>query len=72
MQTTMSEDERVKAGKEILRLHAENIWIIGTAGGVPSFNIVKNNLRNVSEESALAGAYGWTRFQRPDQFFWKK
>lgn len=44
---TASDEERIKAGKEILRSQAENIWTIGTVGQVPAPVIVAENLENV-------------------------
>lgn len=41
---------QVEIGKEIVRLHAENVWMIGTAGMVPAIGVVKNSFRNVPEE----------------------
>ncbi len=68
----LDEKKRTEIGKEILRLHADNVWIIGTIGVFPYGFAVKNNLRNAPEESLLSNGTRWTLFQRQEQFFWKK
>ena len=44
---TPDNDERLAAGKKILRSQAENLWNIGTVGNVPNPVIVSNRLGNV-------------------------
>lgn len=72
MLTATSEEERTKAGKNILRTQAENLWGIGTVGMAPSVVIVKNRLHNVPEE----GYAGYTVFfgliYEPAQYFIKE
>ncbi|HRU32486.1 MAG TPA: hypothetical protein P5310_03640 [bacterium] len=57
--------------KEAMRLHSDNLWIIGTVGVSWMMAIVKNNLRNVPESGftwhpAAPGVF------RLEQFFFKK
>ncbi len=72
MKSTMSEKERIKLAKEILKSNAENLWTIGTVGLAPHPVVVKNNLRNVPEK----GLWGWDlrRFTSyaPETFFFKQ
>ena len=72
MQEVMSEKERIRLGKEILKSNAENLWTIGTVGLVPHPVIAKNNLRNVPEK----GYWGWDLMRinayHPEQFFFKQ
>ncbi len=50
MLQTVDDDEFVRLGQEILRSQAENLWTIGTVGGVPEPMIVGSNLRNYPQE----------------------
>jgi len=72
MQEVMSEKERIRLGKEILKSNAENLWTIGTVGLAPHPVIAKNNLRNVPEK----GYWGWDLMRlnayHPEQVFFKK
>ncbi len=72
VRTALSEEKRIEIIKEILRLYADNVWIIGTVGNYPLICAVKNNLGNVPEESIAAWEFTWAKFQRHEQFFWKK
>jgi peptide/nickel transport system substrate-binding protein len=71
LMSVMDEKERTRIGKEILQLHADNVWIIGTAGNDPAFGMAKKNLGNVPTKSIMSGPLNWTKFQRPEQFYWK-
>lgn len=44
---TISNEERIELGKEILKSQAENLWVIGTVNNIPIPVIVKKNLKNV-------------------------
>jgi peptide/nickel transport system substrate-binding protein len=71
MTSTTDELERTRAGKEILRLHAENVWIIGTVGADPAFGVASKDIGNVPKESIMAGNLAWAKFQRPEQMYFK-
>ncbi len=63
------EEEVNRLAQEIIELHKKNIWIIGTVGGVPNQQIVKNGLENVPKEYTT----DWMpKNIVPSQFFWKK
>lgn len=69
--STTSEAKRIAILKEAMRLHADNLWIIGTAGVTWMMGIARNNLRNVPDAGftwhpASPGVF------RPEQFFFKK
>jgi len=69
--STTSEAKRTAMLKEAMRLHSDNLWIIGTVGVSWMMAIVKNNLRNVPESGftwhpAAPGVF------RLEQFFFKK
>ncbi|NLK07122.1 MAG: ABC transporter substrate-binding protein [Firmicutes bacterium] len=69
MQVTLDDSERVELGKDLLRLHAENTWLIGTVGNAPYVVIAKNNLRNIPETGwwGYDGFFGYV--YSPEQFF---
>lgn len=69
---TVDPDQQRKLMDEILRLHSENIWVIGLVGELPLPIIVKNDFRNVPETGlfdSVVGRYiGWAH---PEQFFFR-
>jgi peptide/nickel transport system substrate-binding protein len=69
--STTSASRRNALLKEIMRIHSENLWIIGTVGIPWMMGIAKENLRNVPESGAIwhPGSDG---VFRPEQFFFKK
>ncbi len=69
--SVVSEEERNALIREIMELHSENLWIMGTVGIPWMMAVVKNDLRNVPEKGAVwsPGSPGVTR---PEQFFFKK
>ena len=69
--SVVSEEERNVLIREIMELHSENLWIMGTVGIPWMMAVVKNDLRNVPEKGAVwsPGSPGVTR---PEQFFFKK
>jgi peptide/nickel transport system substrate-binding protein len=72
--TTVNVNSRNRVGKEIFRIHAENLWIISTAGRMrPFFCIVKNNFRNVvGEERKIGHQMTIEGYIHPEQCFIKK
>lgn len=75
LKVTTDPKEKIRVGQEILKLHAENVWAIGTVGLVPSsmcIGVVKNYFKNVPDESD--GAVSDVMFNspgngHPEQFF---
>ena len=49
-----SSDEKEDAWHEILKIHAEQVYSIGTVSGVPQPVVVSNRLRNVPSEALYA------------------
>lgn len=72
MQRTLSEKERIRLGKEILKSNAENLWTIGTVGLAPHPVIVRTNLRNVPEKAFFGWDTLWNYPYNPCQFFFKQ
>ena len=52
---TKSSEEREKIWHDMLNIHAEQVFTIGTVNGVPQPVVVSNRLRNVPEQ----GLYNW-------------
>ena len=57
MKRTTSKEEEIKAAKNILSLHAENLWLIGTVGLTPWPVVARNNLRNLPDPEELV--FSW-------------
>ena len=55
LRRTTDPEERIEAGRNILRSQAENLWAIGIIGLGPHPVIVRNELRNVPSQ----GYWGW-------------
>jgi peptide/nickel transport system substrate-binding protein len=67
-----TQEDRDAAANEIVRLHTENLWVIGTVGEVPAIHIVKNNLRNVPEGLVSSDVMRTPGNAEPWQFFFKQ
>jgi peptide/nickel transport system substrate-binding protein len=72
IRTTMSEKERIRLAKEMLKYSIENVFGIGTVGLVPRPVIAKNNLRNVPEKGLLGYDVAWAKPYNTAQFFFEK
>ncbi|MAE64961.1 MAG: twin-arginine translocation pathway signal [Phycisphaeraceae bacterium] len=67
-------DQRVEYGREIFRIHSENLFTIGTVGLSPAFNgvvVVKNNFRNVPEIAPNSSPLQNPGIARTEQFFFE-
>ncbi len=70
----MKEDDRVKAGKEIWKIIAEQTWSIGTVGQSPAFmgvRLVKNNMGNVPDRQTNAQHVRTPYSSMPITFYFK-
>ena len=59
-------------GKELWRIHSENLYVIGTVGQSPAINgivVVKNNFRNVPDVAPNSATLQTPGIARPEQFF---
>ena len=64
-------DERARIWREMLAIHAENIFAIGIVSGAPQPVIVNRRMRNVPRQAIYAwdpGAH--LGIHRPDEFFY--
>lgn len=69
MISTVDDEERIAAGKEIMRIQAENLWIIGTVVNAPQPIIVSNRVHNVPEESQWGCDMHFWRIGKAPQWF---
>ena len=71
----LPKDKRIELGKEIWRIHADNVYAIGTVGNSPAWNgvvVVKNNFRNVPDVAPNSAALQNPGIARPEQFFFER
>ncbi len=64
--------ERDRLFKDIVRIHYNNIWYIGTVGEHPRLAVVKNNLRNVPEDLLCETILQHPSNAYPEQFYFKR
>ena len=68
-------EKRIDLGKELWRVHAENLYAIGIIGNSPAYNgvvVVKNNFRNVPDIAPNSSAHQNPGIARPEQFFFEQ
>ncbi len=63
-------EKRTEMGREINRIHAENVYCIGTTTRA-TIGIAKNKLRNIPEDFIFGNFSKGLAITRPEQFFWK-
>jgi peptide/nickel transport system substrate-binding protein len=68
---TPEADEQVKLMKEILKLNAKNLWVIGICSKPSEFGVVKNKMRNVPMVITESWIYPTPGPTNPEQYFWK-
>jgi len=71
MLVTFDKKEQLRLGKEILRLQAENLWVIGIVR-IPSCILVKNDLRNIPEKGVWGTGWGFMNISYSEQCFLKR
>ena len=69
---TVDPAKQVEIGKQIIQQSAQNLWVIGTVGVIPSIAVVKNNFRNVPEQATTDWIFMSPGNLDPAQFFFKK
>ena len=70
----LHKDLRTDLGKELWRIHVDNLYVIGTVGQSPAMNgvvVVKNNFRNVPDVAPNSAALQNPGIARPEQFFFE-
>ena len=69
MKTDPSEEKRLEAGRNVWCQMAEQMYKIGTIGGLPVIYIVNNNVRNVPEDY-LYNEWNYMRYGPLDPYFY--
>lgn len=67
--TEFRSPEYTKIGKEIMQIFADNLWMIGTAGGDPVPVIIDKNLKNVPEQGIWGVSNLFTYAYNQEQWF---
>jgi peptide/nickel transport system substrate-binding protein len=70
--STLPLEERIALGQEIWRIHAENLFVVGTVGLSPAVNgvvVVKNHFRNVPDVAPNTPTVQNPGIARPETFF---
>ena len=58
--------------REILTIHVENLYYIGTVGEVPAVSVFKNGLANTPGENAMwIVTYNFASHHVPEQWYWQ-
>jgi peptide/nickel transport system substrate-binding protein len=72
---TLPLEERIPLGQEIWRIHAENMFVVGTVGLSPAVNgvvVVKNRFRNVPDVAPNTPTVQNPGIARPETFFFEQ
>ncbi len=62
-------ERRMEIAHEMLRIHADQLYVIGTVGMVPQIGVVQNNFRNVPENAVSDYTLDTPGNTQPSQFF---
>ena len=65
-------DKYTKLARELVKIHLDNLIIIGTVGRIPKPNVVSNRLGNVPQYEIANYGYGYAFALRADQWYIKK
>lgn len=65
----MNEEKRIRAGKEILKSQAENLWNIGTVGFYSTPLITNKHLRNIPDVALWTWDHFHTAPLPPEAFY---
>lgn len=66
---SVDDDERLKAGRELVRAQSENLWSIGIVGQSPRPVIIDKDLKNIPETGYWGGAPKWLKPYYPEQTY---
>jgi peptide/nickel transport system substrate-binding protein len=72
---SVPEDERIKLGKEIFKIAADEVYVMGLVGLSPAMmgvRVVKNNMGNIPSRMVISLDGMSPGPSRPPTFFWKK
>jgi peptide/nickel transport system substrate-binding protein len=69
IQVTPEVEAQNRLIRQAIDLHAENVWLIGTAGNLPKPIIVSNRMRNVPDNLVFDNSLGCPRNADNEMFF---
>ena len=72
---TVPFEERVEIGKQIWRIHLDEVWhlgVVGQAGAVMGVRVVSNRMGNIPDRQANLNTYKPPALSRPQTFFFKR
>ncbi len=72
LQTSVDPKERASLGKEIMRLHQKNLWIIGINGMGLKIFVAAPNLRNFPEKGTYCSDFNYYAWTHPEQYFFEQ
>ena len=64
-------DQYMKLAREMVKIHKDNLIIIGTVGRIPKPHVISNRLGNVPEYEITNFGYGYGYALRADQWYFK-
>lgn len=71
--TVLPGSERyLELGRELVKIHLDNLIIIGTVGNIPITNVVSNKLGNTPQWGIDNYGYGYSYAYRADQWYFKE
>lgn len=71
LQAEADRDARIRVGQEILKLHDENVWIIGTVQSPFAPVVVSEDLGNVREDAVASYRTGYEMAMDPAQLYFR-
>jgi peptide/nickel transport system substrate-binding protein len=71
MSVTIDEAERIALGQQILSLHDQNVWMIGTVSTPFQPTIINNKLGNVLAEAPGSWRAGHEQISSFEQIYYK-
>lgn len=60
IERTVDSEKQQALAHEILRINADNLWLIGLVGDLPGLTLVHNSFRNVPDQAVVFGSAGVT------------
>ena len=67
----MAADAYMKAAKEAVTIHVNNLWHVGIFGDMPKPTIIKTGLKNTPEKGVrIYGGYRFWMIYNGDQWYW--
>ena len=72
---TVPLEERVELGRQIWRIHLDEVWhlgVVGQSGAMMGVRVVSNRMGNIPDRQANLNTYKPPALSRPQTFFFKR